>query len=77
MSLTNAQIRSIKPFDNPFKLTDSHDLYLLVNPGWWVRRSRSAKCDAMFSPSGAFPAVDAIIGDRSPVMVMVMELAAQ
>ncbi|EAA8811601.1 DUF4102 domain-containing protein [Salmonella enterica] len=75
MSLTNAQIRSIKPFDNPFKLTDSHDLYLLVNPGWWVRRSRSAKCDAMFSPSGAFPAVDVIISDRYPVMVM--ELAAQ
>ncbi|MFP5588444.1 hypothetical protein ACLD19_18465 [Salmonella sp. 741265085_HSA] len=39
------------------------------------------KCGAMFSPSGAFPDVDAIIGDRSPVMVMamamVMKLAAQ
>ncbi|WP_439900729.1 Arm DNA-binding domain-containing protein [Salmonella enterica] len=75
MSLTNAQIRSIKPSDNPFKLIDSHGRYLLVNPGWWVRRSRSAKCDAMFSPSGAFPAVDVIISDRYPVMVM--ELAAQ
>ncbi|EXX82746.1 hypothetical protein M568_08485 [Salmonella enterica subsp. enterica serovar Namur str. 05-2929] len=31
----------------------------------------------MFSPSGAFPDVDAIIGDRSPAMVMVMKLAAQ
>ncbi|ESG85336.1 hypothetical protein SEEJ0721_04791 [Salmonella enterica subsp. enterica serovar Javiana str. 10721] len=29
----------------------------------------------MFSPSGAFPDVDAIIGDRSPAMVM--KLAAQ
>ncbi|EJA17526.1 hypothetical protein SEEU8388_13131 [Salmonella enterica subsp. enterica serovar Muenchen str. ATCC 8388] len=29
----------------------------------------------MFSPSGAFPDVDAIIGDRSPAMAM--ELAAQ
>ncbi|MDJ8540488.1 hypothetical protein LD622_16030 [Salmonella enterica] len=28
------------------------------------------KCGAMFSPSGAFPDVDAIIGDRSPAMVM-------
>ncbi|EOX8476166.1 TPA: hypothetical protein ACXZJW_004047 [Salmonella enterica] len=28
------------------------------------------KCDTMFSPSGAFPGVDAIIGDRSPAMVM-------
>ncbi|WP_235597597.1 hypothetical protein, partial [Salmonella enterica] len=65
----------IKPFDNPFKLTDSHDLYLLVNPGLWVRRSRSVKCGAMFSPSGAFPGVDVIIGDRSPAMVM--KLAAQ
>ncbi|AGF80616.1 hypothetical protein CFSAN001992_01455 [Salmonella enterica subsp. enterica serovar Javiana str. CFSAN001992] len=29
----------------------------------------------MFSPSGAFPDVDAIIGDRSPAMVM--KFAAQ
>ncbi|EEQ0500552.1 hypothetical protein ACS8OZ_002336 [Salmonella enterica] len=28
------------------------------------------KCGAMFSPSGAFPDVDAIIGDKSPAMVM-------
>ncbi|EGG2954911.1 hypothetical protein IC869_001634 [Salmonella enterica] len=28
------------------------------------------KCGAMFSPSGAFPDVDAIIGDRSPAMAM-------
>ncbi|HAK8132652.1 TPA: hypothetical protein H2V98_001265 [Salmonella enterica] len=28
------------------------------------------KCGAMFSPSGAFPDVEAIIGDRSPAMVM-------
>ncbi|EEP5648515.1 DUF4102 domain-containing protein [Salmonella enterica] len=75
MSLTNAQIRSIKPSDNPFKLIDSHGRYLLVNPGLWVRRSKSVKCGAMFSPSGAFPDVDAIIGDRSPAMVMVMVMA--
>ncbi|EBX7708297.1 DUF4102 domain-containing protein [Salmonella enterica subsp. enterica serovar Moero] len=33
MSLTNAQSCSIKPADNPFKLTASHGLYLLVSPG--------------------------------------------
>ncbi|HGA4972881.1 TPA: Arm DNA-binding domain-containing protein [Salmonella enterica subsp. enterica serovar Charity] len=75
MSLSDAKIRSIKPSDKPFKLTDSQGLYLLVNPGLWVRRSRSVKCGAMFSPSGAFPDVEAIIGDRSPAMVM--KLAAQ
>lgn len=32
MSLSDAKIRSIKPSDKPFKLTDSQDLYLLVNP---------------------------------------------
>ncbi|VGM91733.1 hypothetical protein UPM517_4049 [Salmonella enterica subsp. enterica serovar Stanley] len=41
----------------------------------WVRRSRSVKCGAMFSPSGAFPGIDAVIGDRYPAMVM--KLAAQ
>ncbi|HCM1914407.1 TPA: aldo/keto reductase [Salmonella enterica subsp. salamae serovar 28:r:e,n,z15] len=35
----------------------------------------SVKCGAMFSPSGTFPGVDAIIGDRYPAMVM--KLAAQ
>lgn len=33
MSLSDAKIRSIKPSDKPFKLTDSHGLYLLINPG--------------------------------------------
>jgi len=33
MSLSDAKIRSIKPSDKPFKLTDSQGLYLLVNPG--------------------------------------------
>ncbi|ASG88830.1 aldo/keto reductase [Salmonella enterica subsp. salamae] len=35
----------------------------------------SVKCSAMFSPSGTFPGVGAIIGDRYPAMVM--KLAAQ
>lgn len=33
MSLSDAESHSIKPSDNPVKLTDSHGLYLLVNPG--------------------------------------------
>lgn len=41
MSWSDAKIRSIKPSDNPFKLTDSHCLYLLVNPGcsrlWYLK----------------------------------------
>ncbi|HAT3806131.1 DUF4102 domain-containing protein [Serratia marcescens] len=33
MSLTNAKIRTLKPSDKPFKVSDSHGLYLLVKPG--------------------------------------------
>ena len=33
MSLTDAKIRTLKPTDKPFKVTDSHGLYLLVKPG--------------------------------------------
>lgn len=33
MSLTDAKIRTLKPSDKPFKVSDSHGLYLLVNPG--------------------------------------------
>jgi len=41
MSLSYAKIRSIKPSDKPFKLTDYHGSYLLVNPGgshlWYLK----------------------------------------
>ncbi|EBX1467918.1 hypothetical protein FNH84_17175 [Salmonella enterica subsp. salamae] len=50
----------------------------LVGQALKGRRDRaflSVKCGAMFSPSGAFPDVDAIIGDRYPTMVM--KLVAQ
>ena len=33
MSLNATKIRNLKPSDKPFKVTDSHGLYLLVNPG--------------------------------------------
>ncbi len=31
MSLTDAKIRTLKPSDKPFKVSDSHGLYLLVS----------------------------------------------
>lgn len=33
MALTNTAIRNTKPSISPFKLTDAHGLYLLINPG--------------------------------------------
>lgn len=33
MFLTDAKIRTLKPSDKPFKVSDSHGLYLLVKPG--------------------------------------------
>lgn len=41
MSLNDAKIRSLKPTDKPFKVSDSHGLYLLVKPGgsrlWYLK----------------------------------------
>lgn len=41
MSLTDAKIRTIKPSDKPFKVSDSHGLYLIVKPGdsrlWYLK----------------------------------------
>lgn len=41
MSLTDTRIRNTKPALSPFKLTDSHGLYLLINPGgsrlWYLK----------------------------------------
>ncbi|HDT1950992.1 TPA: integrase arm-type DNA-binding domain-containing protein [Klebsiella pneumoniae] len=41
MSLTDAKIRTLKPSDKPFKVSDSHGLYLLVKPGgsrhWYLK----------------------------------------
>ncbi len=33
MSLNDTKIRNLKPPVTPIKLSDSHGLYLLVNPG--------------------------------------------
>ena len=32
MSLNDTKICSLKPSDKPFKVFDSHNLYLLINP---------------------------------------------
>ncbi len=41
MSLTDAKIRKLKRSAKPFKISDSHGLYLLVNPGgsrlWYLK----------------------------------------
>lgn len=41
MSLTDTKIRNTKPSTSPFKLTDAHGLYLLINPGgsrlWYLK----------------------------------------
>ncbi|SMB41005.1 putative integrase; KpLE2 phage-like element [Serratia proteamaculans] len=41
MSLNDTKIRSLKPSAKPFKISDSHGLYLLVNPGgsrlWYLK----------------------------------------
>lgn len=41
MSLNDTKIRSLKPSTKPFKVSDAHGLYLLVNPGgsrlWYLK----------------------------------------
>ncbi|WP_174865944.1 tyrosine-type recombinase/integrase [Pectobacterium polaris] len=41
MSLNDSKIRNLKPSEKPFKVSDSHGLYLLVNPGgsrlWYLK----------------------------------------
>lgn len=59
MSLSDAKIRTIKPSDKPFKLTDSHDLYLLVNPGGsrlWYLKYRFNRKESRIA-LGAYPQV--------------------
>ena len=54
MSLTDAKIRTLKPSDKPFKVSDSHGLYLLVKPGgsrlWYLKyRKRIPYCTGCLS----------------------------
>ncbi|HBX3076188.1 TPA: DUF4102 domain-containing protein [Klebsiella pneumoniae] len=59
MSLTDAKIRSLKPTDKPFKVSDSHGLYLLVKPGgshlWYLKYRINGKESRI--ALGAYPAV--------------------
>lgn len=59
MSLTDAKIRTLKPSDNPFKVSDSHGLYLLVKPGgsrhWYLKYRINGKESRI--ALGAYPAV--------------------
>ena len=59
MSLSDAKIRSIKPSGKPFKLTDSHGLSLLVNPGGsrlWYLKYRFNRKESRIA-LGAYPQV--------------------
>ena len=59
MSLNDAKIRSLKPSAKPFKVSDPHGLYLLVNPGgsrlWYLKYRINGKESRL--GLGAYPDV--------------------
>ncbi len=59
MSLNDTKIRSLKPSAKPFKVSDSHGLYLLVNPGgsrlWYLKYRINGKEPRL--GSGGYPDV--------------------
>ncbi|EFE95389.1 tyrosine-type recombinase/integrase [Serratia odorifera] len=59
MSLTDVKIRTLKPSERPFKVSDSHGLYLLVKPGgsrhWYLKYRINGKESRI--ALGAYPAV--------------------
>ncbi|EGF4746787.1 tyrosine-type recombinase/integrase [Escherichia coli] len=59
MPLTDAKIRTLKPSDKPFKVSDSHGLYLRVKPGgsrhWYLKYRISGKESRI--ALGAYPAI--------------------
>lgn len=59
MSLSDAKIRTLKASDKPFKLSDSHGLYLQVKPGgyrlWYLKYRINGKESRI--ALGAYPAV--------------------
>lgn len=56
-SLNDTKTRSLKPSDKPFKFSDSHDLYLLVNLGgsrlWYLKYRVNGKGSRI--ALGAYP----------------------
>ncbi|TCQ74097.1 uncharacterized protein DUF4102 [Raoultella ornithinolytica] len=67
MSLNDAKIRTLKPSDKPFKVSDSHGLYLLVKPGgsrhWYLKYRINGKESRI--ALGAYPAVSCLIPGNS------------
>ena len=59
MFLTDAKIRTLKPSDKPFKVSDSHGLYLRVKPGgsrhWYLKYRISGKESRI--ALGTYPAI--------------------
>ncbi|MDL5943863.1 tyrosine-type recombinase/integrase [Escherichia coli] len=59
MSLTSAKIRTLMPSDKPFKVSDSHGLYLRVKPGgsrhWYLKYRISGKESRI--ALGTYPAI--------------------
>ncbi|EFK2800851.1 TPA: tyrosine-type recombinase/integrase [Escherichia coli] len=59
MSLTSAKIRTLKPSDKPFKVSDSHGQYLRVKPGssrhWYLKYRISGKESRI--ALGTYPAI--------------------
>ncbi|EFH4980444.1 tyrosine-type recombinase/integrase [Escherichia coli] len=59
MSLTSAKICTLKPSDKPFKVSDSHGLYLRVKPGgsrhWYLKYRISGKESRI--ALGTYPAI--------------------
>ena len=59
MSLNDSKIRNLKPSAKPFKVSDSHGLYLLVNPGgsrlWYLKYRINGKESRL--GLGAYPDV--------------------
>ncbi|MEX8925685.1 Arm DNA-binding domain-containing protein, partial [Salmonella enterica] len=59
MSLNDSRIRNLKPSAKPFKVSDSHGLYLLVNPGgsriWYLKYRFNGKESRI--GLGAYPLV--------------------
>lgn len=59
MSLNDSKIRNLKPSSKPVKLSDSHGLYLLVNPGgsriWYLKYRFSSKESRV--SLGAYPLI--------------------
>ncbi|GAB2937953.1 hypothetical protein GCM10011328_05560 [Hafnia psychrotolerans] len=66
MSLNDTKNRSLKPSEKPFKVSDSHGLYLLVNPGgsrlWYLKYRINGKESRL--GLGAYPDVSLAYGQQ-------------